>query len=340
MKRIVLLVAGLWLVTSSLYAKIVFESNRDGNYEIYTMNFDSSNQTRLTFNEANDSSPNWSPNGRQIVFHSKRDGNAEIYVMDADGSNQRNLTRHPALDTTPCWSPDGRQIAFQRFHIDGQGGPPFKHLVMDADGGNVRLIRDGGWFFRRLRWSPDGQWLLFEGNGPVIDGFQSRQINAVRPDGTDLWRGAGPKPDRTMHLGGWSPDGNRVLHKEIVKRKNGSIRFLVITTLDPARQGLVMNREWVQIPEINFGDAVFAANGKSILFQGWKDGKAPRHIYRYRLGTRELIQLTANNFSDGAPQEWNPRLSVPAQQGRLLLHWGEIKSNPKLPNPLLPAPVR
>lgn len=63
------------------------------------MSADGSNQTRLTFNQAGDFAPAWSPNGRQIVFSSFRDDehladidldehNAEIYVMDADGSNQ------------------------------------------------------------------------------------------------------------------------------------------------------------------------------------------------------------------------------------------------------------
>ena len=95
--RIVILVACLWVATPPLWGKIVFYSDRDGNYEIYTMNADGSNQTRLTFNQAGDFAPAWSPNGRQIVFASFRDDehladigldehNAEIYVMDADGT--------------------------------------------------------------------------------------------------------------------------------------------------------------------------------------------------------------------------------------------------------------
>jgi Tol biopolymer transport system component len=39
--------------------KIVFLSDRDGNYEIYTMNADGSGQTRVTNNPAIDFSPDW-----------------------------------------------------------------------------------------------------------------------------------------------------------------------------------------------------------------------------------------------------------------------------------------
>ena len=107
---------------------------RDGNSEIYTMDSDGSNQTRLTFNEAKDSAPVWSPNGKQIAFHSKRDGNREVYVMDVDGSNQRNLTRHPAFDVSPDWHPDGNRIAFMR-------GEDIAYLyTIDLDGNNLKLI--------------------------------------------------------------------------------------------------------------------------------------------------------------------------------------------------------
>src|SRR5262249_50180235 len=53
--------------------QIVFISNRDGNNEIYKMDPNGSNQTRLTNNTAPDDQPAWSPNRTKIVFHSTRD---------------------------------------------------------------------------------------------------------------------------------------------------------------------------------------------------------------------------------------------------------------------------
>jgi len=84
-------------------AQIAFQSNRDGNQEIYVMDADGKNQRRLTNNPAEDGYPAWSPDGQRIAFGTYRDGNWEVYVMDADGENPRNLTDHPADDMFPDW---------------------------------------------------------------------------------------------------------------------------------------------------------------------------------------------------------------------------------------------
>jgi TolB protein len=56
-------------------SQIVFESKRDGNYEIYVMDSDGSDQQRLTINQTHDGFPTWSPDGMQIAFMSQRDAN-------------------------------------------------------------------------------------------------------------------------------------------------------------------------------------------------------------------------------------------------------------------------
>ena len=85
--------------------RIAFASDRDGNWEIYIMNVDGSEQTRLTNNPADDLSHCFSPDGSKIAFTSDRDGNYEIYMMNADGSGQVKLTNNPAVDFGPCFSP-------------------------------------------------------------------------------------------------------------------------------------------------------------------------------------------------------------------------------------------
>src|SRR5689334_6907618 len=60
---------------------IAFQSNRDGNKEIYVMNGAGSDLRNLTDNPADDDAPFWSPDGKRIAFQSTRDGNSEVYVM-------------------------------------------------------------------------------------------------------------------------------------------------------------------------------------------------------------------------------------------------------------------
>src|SRR6185295_7840670 len=83
-----------------------------GNPEIYIMNLDNSEVTRLTNNSVYDGEPAWSPDGTKIAFTSTRDGNSDIYVMNADGSEQTRLTHASANDGEATWSPDGTRIAF------------------------------------------------------------------------------------------------------------------------------------------------------------------------------------------------------------------------------------
>ena len=324
--RIVILVASLWLATSPLQGKIVFYSQRDGNEEIYTMDTDGSNQTRLTFNGMRDSDPAWSPNGRQIAFRSTRDGNSEVYVMDADGINRRNLTQHPASDGRPAWSPNGNQIVFVRAPDDGA----FDLYLMDADGNNMKQLthmRREHWELASTpKWSPAGKWILFQGSfdqGAAIN--QGRQIYAMRPNGTDMWQVSEPIPGAFMFSGRWSPDGQRILYKASMGFNVNNIEsFLVIATLDPIGGAKVIKRERVPLPKMPFQSASFGVDGKSILFSG---KKALRwNIFRFRLDTHELIQLTDNMGDNKGPHEWNPRLPV-SPQGLVPKRWGEVKSN-------------
>ena len=72
---------------NSVAPKIVFGSARNnGNHDIFLMDLDGSNQTRLTTSGAYDDQPKWSPDSSKIAFISGRDGNFEIYTMNPDGT--------------------------------------------------------------------------------------------------------------------------------------------------------------------------------------------------------------------------------------------------------------
>jgi Tol biopolymer transport system component len=137
--------------------RIVFQSLRDGDWEIYSMKPDGSGVRKLTNNSFSDDAPQWSPDSTRIAFGSYRDGNsAEVYVMNRDGSKERNLTRNAFDDSAAIWSPNGRKIAF-RSKRNGGAYDPTDIWVMKADGTRQTLLVDrseGDYGSYNLEWQP------------------------------------------------------------------------------------------------------------------------------------------------------------------------------------------
>ncbi|HEY47326.1 MAG TPA: hypothetical protein G4O14_11145 [Anaerolineae bacterium] len=137
-------------------SQIAFASSMFGYLDIFTINLDDFQQTRLTENWGVDSSPDWSPNGQQIVYRSEHNENNEIFIMDADGSAKINLTNHPASDTDPAWSHDGSRIAFVSDRNESED-----IYVMNADGSNLFRLTNSPAKDTYPAWSPDGRMIAF-----------------------------------------------------------------------------------------------------------------------------------------------------------------------------------
>src|SRR6266480_843911 len=166
-----------------LKGTIAFDSRRDGNTEIYSMNANGTGVTRLTNNVTTDEAPAWSPNGMQIVFDSFRGGSDDIYIMNTDGTGVTRLT-NSADAIRPAWSPTCKQIAF----ASDRDTPPFDEIyVMNADGtGITRLTNNNAANDDNSAWPPwssDGNQIAFESNR---DG--NREIYVMNADGTGVTR--------------------------------------------------------------------------------------------------------------------------------------------------------
>ncbi len=102
--------------------RIAFTSDRDGDYEIYSMRPDGTDLRRLTRSPGNDAHNAWSSDGEWIAFTSARGGfkdesvlhpynpqpYGDLFVMRADGSEVRRLTDDQFEDGTPSWLPTRR----------------------------------------------------------------------------------------------------------------------------------------------------------------------------------------------------------------------------------------
>ena len=126
---------------------VVFQSKRDGNWEIYTIGIDGENLTRITENDKTDRNAEWSSGG--IAFESQRDGNYEVYRSDPDGNNQVNLSNDPASDQRPVWSAKGKRILFESKR-DGKR----EIYMMQADGAGLRNLSNHPENDTDARWNP------------------------------------------------------------------------------------------------------------------------------------------------------------------------------------------
>lgn len=136
----------------------------DGSSSIYEMDLRSRQPRQLTQTNGIDTSPSYSPEGRQIVFESDRDGSQQLYVMNADGSGIQRISAGDGRYSTPVWSPRGDYIAFTK-QLAGR----FLIGVMRPDGSGERVLTEG-FHNEGPTWAPNGRVLMFFRESPGAGG--------------------------------------------------------------------------------------------------------------------------------------------------------------------------
>ena len=132
--------------------------------EIYIMNADGSEQTRLTNAPGYDGGPFFTPDGQHIVWrHFTPDGSqADIYTMRIDGSNRRRLTDFKSMSWAPYFHPSGAYVIFASNKL---GFSNFELYLVDGKGRHepVRVTSTDG-FDGLPVFSPDGNQLCWTSN--------------------------------------------------------------------------------------------------------------------------------------------------------------------------------
>lgn len=86
-------------------SRVVAYTTRDGgNFDIVTMDLDTSKATRITQDEGNNEEPSFSPNGRVIAYASTRKGGAGIYLSNSDGTGKA-IRVYSGAATGVDWGP-------------------------------------------------------------------------------------------------------------------------------------------------------------------------------------------------------------------------------------------
>ncbi|HEV3470650.1 MAG TPA: SBBP repeat-containing protein [Pyrinomonadaceae bacterium] len=260
-----------------------------GGNEIYTMNADGSNKTRLTFDPADDLYPAWSPDGRQLAFSSNR-GYTEIWVMNADGSNQFRLTYDESFAGNPAWSPDGTKIAYMSHKA------PAGIYVINADGSGRRLVVAAGTTGAGLpAWSPDGTKIAFQGsaNGAAA-------IFTVNADGTDptrLTSTPAPGGDMDPH---WSPDGSKIVFSSV--RGGFTSRAVYVMNSDGSGQTRLTAHA------VSDDGAEWSPDGTKIVFWSYRNNRY--EVFTMNPDGSNQTNLTPSPDSGNHPS-WQPVAAAP-----------------------------
>lgn len=194
---------------------IAFNSERDGNLEIYLMDADGNNQRRLTSDSRANGWVTWSPDGARIAYHSVQTGGSVLsYLNISTGVTEAWQIPLKGNLWEPAWSHDGQKIAFCYQAVSSDGDI----YTIHPDGGELTRLTetagiDGGPF-----WSPDDRQIAFDSNR---DG--NFEVYVMLADGSGQRRLTdNPAEDLVTS---WSPDGSRLA---FFSNRDGNYNLYVI----------------------------------------------------------------------------------------------------------------
>ena len=120
--------------------QIAFQSNRDGDWDIYIMDADGGNARALTSSPADDILPAWSPDGTRMVYWSRQGGIWRLYLLDLAGGEPTPLTGFDNPGPAPsraAWSPDGASLVVAYYRKTQR-----ELYLLNADGTDPRRLTD------------------------------------------------------------------------------------------------------------------------------------------------------------------------------------------------------
>lgn len=296
---------------SSRGGAIVLQSNRAGGPpELYTMAEDGTNVRRLTFNNATDRMPRFSPDGESLAFASDRDGDLDIYVLHVATGALTQLTNDPARDDIPVFTSDGQTVVYQR----GPFTCPCALRAVDVDGTDDRAVETGpgnaafpdmSRHGRKLAFASDrsGIWAIYTMR---LDGRRLRQVTHPESGFGDFRPRWSPRGGELVFMGGDATSNNDIY----VVRANG--------------RGL---RQLTSGPRFE-EHANFSPDGRRVIFGVFAPDAGARlyTIGRDGTGEKALPQLAAplaEGFDDGKidTATWNtiidPGSALAESGGRL-----------------------
>jgi len=169
--------------------KIIYETYRNNNWELYVVNTDGSNPTNLTNTpDKNELYPHVSPDATKVCFVSDEGAGPDIrniYYMNIDGTKRVKVADNAR---EPCWNPDGTKIVYLKGEFD-----KFNYLDYATKGIFTYDLKTGKItqhpnqkieHLYNICCSPDGKWYVATVHGGM--GYD-HAILAIEANGTKVY---------------------------------------------------------------------------------------------------------------------------------------------------------
>jgi Tol biopolymer transport system component/predicted transcriptional regulator len=187
---------------------VVFQSNRDGNVELYYTDLLGSGEAiRLTETQSNNTNPMYAPDAQTIAFQSDRNGSFDLFTIDQQTGEETQLTSDPADDVNAFYSPDIKKLVFQ----SNRNGN-WDLFILDVETGTEFQLTDSTTDEVFPAWSSNGKQIAYISDVDgvtdlyVID-LESMAVRRLTTDG------------KTVNAV-WSPEGDRIAYQS---ERNGNL---------------------------------------------------------------------------------------------------------------------
>ncbi|MCM2266869.1 MAG: DPP IV N-terminal domain-containing protein [Elusimicrobiales bacterium] len=180
------------------HSKLAFTNNATGRKEIYIVDYDGANLTRLTSDNSINLLPRWSADASRIYYTTYRWGNPDMFEIDLKAGKIRPFTTFQGLNIPGGFSPDGLTMVMTL----SRGDDPSIYTLNVVTKQLKRLLKGFG-VSSSPTWSPDGTQVAF-----VSDRSGNPQIYVL-----DVATGKNRRLTRLNWCDSpsWSPSGDRIV---------------------------------------------------------------------------------------------------------------------------------